>query len=250
MTMRAVRGFVFTITGMLALATAVQAQESPKDLLERAYKAQGGYDKMAKLKATLVKGKGIIYLPVAEVSFTSEGASQLPDKFKSTLHFEINGMKVTQVQLLVGDKATILVNGNAQEIDDNMKKEIKEQVYVEHVTSLIPLRDSTFTLTALGESKVDGKPALGIKIASKGHRDVNLYFDKETALIVKASYQAYDPLAMKEVSQEQSYSDYKDLAGIKYPTKSLVNQDGKKFMEIEVTEYKGLEKLDDSVFKP
>ena len=36
---------------------------------------------------------------------------------------------------------------------------------------------------------------------------------------------------MKEVAQEQFYRDYKDQAGIKYPTKSLVNQDGKKFME-------------------
>jgi hypothetical protein len=55
---------------------------------------------------------------------------------------------------------------------------------------------------------------------------------------------------MKEVAQEQFPRDYKDQAGTKYPSKSLVNQDGKKFMEIEVTEYKGLEKLDDSVFKP
>jgi hypothetical protein len=247
---RTVRSLVFTIACIPALASVARAQESPKDLLERAYKAQGGYEKMAKLKATLVKGKGMIYLPVAELSFTSEGAAQLPDKFKSTLHFEINGMKVTQVQTMIGDKATIMINGNAQEIDDNLSKEIKEQVYVEHVTSLIPLRDGAFTLTALAESKIDGKPALGIKIASKGHRDVTLYFDKDSALIVKAAYQAFDPIEKKEVAQEQFYRDYKDQAGIKYPTKSLVNQDGKKFMEIEVTEYKGLEKLDDAVFKP
>lgn len=250
MFMRSTRATLLTVTGILAMSGAARAQESPKDLLERAYKAQGGYEKIAKLKATLVKGKGIIYLPVAEVSFTSEGASQFPDKFKSTLQFEINGMKVTQVQTLLGDKVTITINGNPQELDDNMKKEIKEQVYVEHVTSLIPLRESSFTLTALGESKVDGKPALGVKVASKGHRDVTIYFDKDTALILKAAYQAYDPLTMKEVAQEQFYRDYKDQAGIKYPTKSLVNQDGKKFMEIEVTDYKALEKLDDSAFKP
>jgi hypothetical protein len=247
---RNLRSLIYATAGLLALSASAPAQENPKDLLERAFKAQGGFDKMAKLKATLVKGKGIIYLPVAEVSFTSEGASQLPDKFKSTLKFEINGMKVTQVQTLIGDQATILINGNPQELDDNLKKEMKEQVYVEHVTSLIPLREAAYTLTALGESKVDGQPALGIKVASKGHRDVSLFFDKTSGLVVKAAYQAYDPLAMKEVSQEQFYRDYKDQAGIKYPTKSLVNQDGKKFMEIEVTEYKGLEKLDDSVFKP
>ena len=248
--MRSKRALVLTIVGLLAWSFAAKADESPKDLLERAFQAQGGFDKLAKLLATQVKGKGTIYLPVAEITFTSEGAAQLPDKYKSTLQFEINGAKFTQVQTLLGDKASILVNGNPQELDDNMRKEIKEQVYVEHVTSLVPLRETGFTLTALPEGQVDGQPALGIKITSKGHRDVSIYFDKKTALIVKAAYQAYDPLTMKEVAQEQFYQDYKEQDGIKYPTKSLVNQDGKKFMKIEVTEYKNLDKLDDSVFKP
>jgi hypothetical protein len=248
--MRSTKTLVFSIVGLLAFSPVARTEESPKDLLERAYKAQGGFDKLAKLKATQVKGKGTIYLPVGEVAFTSEGAAQLPDKFKSTLQFEINGMKITQVQTLIGDKATILLNGNAQELDDNLRKEIKEQVYIEHVTSLVPLRESSFTLTGLGESKVDGQPAVGVKVTSKGHRDVSLYFDKNSALILKAAYQAFDPISGKEVAQEQFYRDYKEQDGTKHPTKSLVNQDGKKFMEIEVTDYKNLDKLDDSVFKP
>jgi hypothetical protein len=159
-------------------------------------------------------------------------------------------MKVTQVQMLIGDKATILVNGNAQEISDKLSKEIKEQVYVEEVTSLLPLKDKAYTLTMLEESQVDGQPALGLKVSSKGHRDVTLYFDKKSALVVKAAYKAYDAIADKEVAQEQSYKDYKEQDGIKYATKSLVLQDGKKFMQVEVTEYKVMEKLDSAVFKP
>ena len=69
-------------------------------------------------------------------------------------------------------------------------------------------------------------------------------------LLVKAVYQAYDPNTSKEVAQEQIYRDYKDQDGTKFASKSLVNQDGKKFMEIEITEYKPLDKLPDSAFKP
>ncbi len=248
--MRVTTTLILSLGAVLFQIQLVRAEESAKDLLDRAYKAQGGYEKLNKLKATLAKGKGVMYLPGAEVSFTSEGAAQLPDKFKSLLQFEINGMKVTQVQTLIGDKASILVNGNAQEISDKLSKEIKEQVYVEEVTSLLPLKDKNYTLTMLGESKVEGQPALGLKVSSKGHRDVTLYFDKNTALVVKAAYKAYDAIADKEVAQEQSYSDYKDQDGIKYATKSLVLQDGKKFMELEVTEYKVMEKLDAAAFKP
>jgi hypothetical protein len=242
---------LFLVLAVLVVQTpAARPDETAKELLERAYKAHGGFEKLSKFKATTVKGKGIIYLPVAEVSFTSEGAAQLPDKFKSVLQFEINGMKVTQLQMLVGGKATILLNGAPQELTDKVTNEMKEQVYVEQVTSLVPLREPAYALTALGESKIDGQPSLGIKVSSKGHRDVSLYFDKKTALLVKAAYKAFDPNADKEVTQEQTYRDYKDQDGVKYAAKSVVMQDDKKFMDIEVTEYKSLEKLDNSVFKP
>ncbi|CAN5371376.1 hypothetical protein BH10PLA2_BH10PLA2_27380 [soil metagenome] len=244
------RTLLLVLSVFVLQATAARADETAKELLERAFKAHGGYEKLSKLKATTVKGKGTIFLPVAEVSFTSEGAAQLPDKFKSVLSFEVAGNKVTQVQMLVGDKATILLNGAPQELSEKVIKEMKEQIYVEQVTSLVPLREAGYTLTALGESKVDGQPSMGIKITSKGHRDVSIYFDKKTALVVKAAYKAFDPNADKEVMQEQYYRDYKDQDGTKYAAKSVVMQDDKKFMEIEVTEYKSLEKLDNSVFKP
>jgi hypothetical protein len=105
-------------------------------------------------------------------------------------------------------------------------------------------------LTALGESTVEGQPALGIKVVSKGHGDVSLYFDKKTALLVKAVYQSFDALAKKDVARENIYQDYTEQDGIKYAKKSLVFQEGKKFMQLEVTEYKALEKLDNSVFNP
>ncbi len=248
--MRKARVPGLAIVGLLILSNVAKADESPKDLIERALKAAGGAELMAKFKASVVKGTGTIYLPIATVSFTSESAAQLPKKYKSTLHLEINGMKITQVQMLDGDKATMLLNGKPQELDENMTKEFKEQVHVEYVTSLLPLRGTGFKLTSLGESQVDGKPALGIEVASKGYRDVSLYFDKKTALLVKVGCKAYDPLTMKEVDQEQSYRDFKTKDGLKYPTKSQVTQDGKKFMDLEVTENKNLKKLEDSVFQP
>ena len=247
--MRKSSPLVLTMVSLLACSVAVQAQESPKEILERAYQAQGGFEKLSKLKATQAKGKGIMYLPGAEVSFTSEGSAQLPDKFKISQQYEINGTKTTQVQTMIGDKATLVVNGEAMPLDDNMRKEMKEQVYFEYVSTLVPLREPSFTLTPLGESKVENQPVIGVKVASKGHRDMNFYFDKQTGLLSKATYQAFDPNSSKEVTQELFFTEYKDLDGTKYPSKSRVIQDGKKFMQLEITEYKVAEKLDNSVFK-
>jgi len=49
------------------------------------------------------------------------------------------------------------------------------------------LRQPTLSLTHLGESKVVNRPVVGVKVAQQGHRDVLLYFDNETRLLVKRS---------------------------------------------------------------
>ena len=52
------------------------------------------------------------------------------------------------VEMLIGDKASIIINGNPQELAEKLVKEMKEEVYIEYVTSLLPLRDALF-----GESR-------------------------------------------------------------------------------------------------
>ena len=44
------------------------------------------------------------------------------------------------------------------------------------------------------------------------------------------------------------FSDYKPISGLKVPMKSKVAHDDKPFLEITVTEYKPLEKIDDDIF--
>src|SRR5207245_430056 len=80
-------------------------------IIDKAIKAHGGAEKLAKFKAVQTSGKGTIEVMGMTLSFTAEGAAQMPDKFKSALHLEIAGMKVTQVQAMNGDKITITVNG-------------------------------------------------------------------------------------------------------------------------------------------
>lgn len=237
------------LVGSLLSAEPCAAQEKPRTIIEAALKAHGGAEKLARVKASQMKGKGTIHV-LGGIAFSAEGYSQLPDKVKSVLSFEINGMKFSQVQILNGDKASITMNGQDVPIDDKMKAEMKEQLYAERVESLYVLLESGFTLSAAGESMVAGKPALGVKVVSAGHRDVTLYFDKASNMLVKSQSLVYDPMSMKDVQREKLYSDYREQDGIKSPMKLLTIQDGNKFLEIDVTEYKILDKLDDSIFKP
>ena len=51
-----------------------------------------------------------------------------------------------------------------------------------------------------------------------------------------------------DVSQDVFYSDYKEVDGIKRAMKTKILRDGKKFLEMETSDFKPVEKLDDKVF--
>jgi hypothetical protein len=161
-------------------------------------------------------------------------------------------MKITQTQVYNGDKFWINVNGMDIPLDDKFKDEVKEQVYQEKVGSLVFLRDKEkgkgIELSPLGEVKVEGRPAVGVRLASKGHRDINMYFDKTTGLLAKTEARVLDFMSQQEVTEEKIFTDYKEKEGLPRPNKVLMNRDGKKFLELEFTEIKLLDKLDDSTF--
>src|SRR5207253_1605637 len=96
------------------------------------------------------------------------------------------------------------------------------------------LKDKSVELSPLGEVKVNDRPAVGVRIASKGHRDLNLYFDKETGLMAKIERQALDTQTMQMVTEERIIQEYQVVDGMKVAKKVLVNRDGKKFTEAEV----------------
>jgi hypothetical protein len=159
------------------------------------------------------------------------------------------GQKFSVIQVFDGKKGWMSLMGNVMELEGDQLKELQQEAQSRQITSLLPLlKDNGFTLATIGETKVNGKPAQGVKVSAKGIRDVELYFDTATGMVVKTIRQAYDSQGMKEVSQETINSDFKDADGIKYASKLVIQRDGKKFLDIEVTEYKPLETVDDSEF--
>jgi hypothetical protein len=243
------------LSAALLLAPAVAtraADDDVKAILAKAIKAHGGEEALTKFKAGQIKTKGKINLPaVGESDFTEETSYMLPDKFKSTLDLDVANNKVKVVTVANGDKVSINANGNDVPINDNIKKALDDARYVLKSARLANLlKDKDVELAGLGEVKVEDRPAVGVRVSSKGHRDVSLYFDKETHLLAKMEFRAVDPQSGKDITEERIVQEYnkKDKDGFSLPKKILVKHDGEKFMEAEVVEAKLLEKLDDSEF--
>src|SRR5262245_50994421 len=138
------------------------------------------------------------------------------------------------------------VNGMDTPIPEAQKDDVKTELALMKIQRLTPLlSDKSFELKALGESKVNGKDAVGIAVSSKNSKEIKVYFDKGTNLLTKIEFMGSDPMGGGEVKREVTVSDYKDVQGVKLPTKTLMTNDGKKFMEMTTSEHKLLEKLED-----
>jgi outer membrane lipoprotein-sorting protein len=225
------------------MGVAVHADESsPKAIIERAIKAQGGEEKLAKFNSYTYTEKGKYYGMGEGLDYVGKYAVELPDRYR---------MEVQNFFTIVldGDKGWMVMNGNTEELSGDRLKEQQEERYASWVASLLPLiKDKDFSLTPLPETKVEGKPAVCVQVSRKGHRDVKLYFDTDTGLLVKVEQRVKDEMANAEVNQDITIKDYKDVDGAKMPTKFVVKRDGKLFVEAQVEDLKPAEKLDKSTF--
>ena len=227
-----------------------RTEDDPKEIIQKAIAAHGGADNLNKYKAFRSSAKGTINIPQLgqEMEFTSESVFQAPDKMKSTFKAELMGNALTFEQKIIGDKSSLTVNGMDMPIPDEQKAELKNTMMLQKVMTLTPLlTDKNLELKALGSSKIDGKDAVGVAVTGKDVKEIKLFFDKTSHLLVKTERMGMGPMG-GEVKQEATLSDYKDYNGVKKPTKVVIMHDGKKFMESNTTEQKLLEKIDDKEF--
>jgi hypothetical protein len=237
----------------LALPATGRAQDADaKAVIDKAIKAAGGLDKLKKFnKAFTAKAKGNIEVMGMKLDFTIDAYSQMPNKSKAIINLSVNGMQLEIVQAFDGEKGWASVLGMVKDLEKDEIDEHKHMVHVESVTNLFALtEDKDFKLSTLGDSKVGDVEVVGVQVTKKDKRDVNLYFDKKTHLLLKSEYRAMEPISKMEVAQEKIYSEYKELLpGLKMSSKQIVNNDGKRYMELEMTEITAVDRHDDSIFR-
>ncbi len=68
--------------------------------------------------------------------------------------------------------------------------------------------------------------------------------------MVKTEFQVKDVKGGgdNEVAQETFYSRFKEANGTKFPTKVDIKRDGKQYVDVEMSEVRPLENIDDSLF--
>src|SRR5262249_32646991 len=180
--------------------------------------------------------------------FTSETTVQGLDHLRNTFEGDFGGNKVKGAVVIDGDKGWRQFGNDKMEIDKEGLAFEKRSVYLQVIPMpLVPLKDKDFKVEAAGEEKVDGKPAVGLKVTGPDGKDFTIYFDKESGLPVKQVAKVRGFMG-EEFTQETTFADYKDFDGIKKATKVVAKREGEKFLESQITEFKALDKVDPKTF--
>ena len=186
--MRAVLGAVLAVGGVCAGAGPGWASDKDAlEVVEKAIKSHGGEDALRKALLCTRSDSGKLLQLEKPIPFTSEVTRSLPGKLRMDVELE----KAFKVVIVVnGEKGWERRGGPAVEMGRQRLVELREEVYVQWLTTLVPLRKAPFDLTALPETKVNGEPAVGVKVRARGHPESNLYFSKRTGLLIKVARRA------------------------------------------------------------
>jgi hypothetical protein len=250
--MQKVMGWCLSAGVLVALTSFARAddQADAKAIVEKAIKAQGGAEKLSKNKSVTTKQKGKFYGFGDGIDYTLDSATQPPDRIRNEIKGEANGTPFSFIQVIQGEKGWNSANGQTDELGDEQLKEAKENLYANWVAQLLPITGKDFTLTPLGDVKVGDKEAVGVKVSSKDHRDISLFFDKKTGMLIKRETIVKDLMGGgDEQKEEVLFLEYKEKDGVHYASKININRNDKKYIESEIVEYKPSEKLDDKVFE-
>ena len=223
-------------------------------IIDKAIKAHGGADKLSRFKAVSAKWAGkrkienmFFWNAVNVVTY------EMPDKIRIDTEVENpKGGKFAFSRVVNGKKGWLSFARGTRDLKDTEVTQIVDELYTHWLASLVPLKDKGFEFSLAGNVTVDEKEAVGVRVSCQGRPDVTLYFDKQTGLAIKSDRRAKDPMTNQEYTAESIYGDHRSFQGVLWPTTRLDRRDGMDLEEnsgrFELSEFRGLEKLDEKSF--
>ena len=115
--------------------------------------------------------------------------------------------------------------------------------------TILPLKDKAYTLVGIAvEETVEGKLQVGIKVTPPTAKSSRSISTKISGLPVRLVAKVAGFNGM-EFTQETTFSDYKEMAGITKATR-IVSKRGisQKFIDSQITEFKVLDTVDPKTF--
>jgi hypothetical protein len=247
--MRQLLGVMLGVTLAAGFLTSARAgDEAAQVTIEKAIKALGGEEKLAKAEAFTWKSKGKFTIAGVDNKFASQVTVSGLDQYRSEFEGELNGNPVKRITVLKGEKGWRKEGNQLLEMDKDQVANEKRFIYLMIVpTTLVALKSKNFAIGEASEEKVGDKPAVGIKGKGPDGKDFTIYFEKESGVPIKLVTKLTGVMG-EEFTIATSFGNYKDFDGIQKATKIESSRDGEKFLDAELTEFKVIANVEASTF--
>jgi hypothetical protein len=201
---------------MAAVRTARAQEDEGRALVARAVRAHGG-DKLLKIKTVQTRGKATIEALGVKIQTTDERWVQFPDRIKCATQFTVSGVTLTMGFIYDDKQGWMQALDKVRDMDAATLKAMREDtLFLERIVMLHVQGEKGGKWSLVGEAKVEDRPASGVRLECAGHPAINLYFDKETHLLIKTERRTKDP-GGQEVTEEKFFKDYKEVNGVWRP---------------------------------
>ncbi len=219
--------------------------DDARSVVARAIQAQGGEARLARARHMVRNARGVMTFFGKEIPFTTRLMLDFPDRFWETIEV---GNPATQklTRVLTPEKGWRAGSGATADMPRDEAAELRDEVYVLWLMTLVPLEDPASRLSSLPDGTVDGRPAAGVQVLRDGRPAVKLFFDKGTGLLTRIERRAREAGLL--VEKEYLLSQPREFEGITLPTRTIEKINGKKTLELTVASYEFPEKFPASQF--
>ena len=218
-------------------------------ILENAIKAHGGQATLDKFPCVRLEMKVILpsHDPTPkEWVWLFAG----PDRLKEVRESYYMGRRRDSVWIVEAGEVFKLQDGiRPQSVSAKVAVAFQDDAHLMQVQRLAPLKDKEYELTKVADIKVDGKAARGLRVSTKGQKDVTLFFDAETSLLVKVQRNVMDTSTLNVVAEQRLYQKYQKQDGLQFAGAINVIHDGLQDIQMEIKAAKFLEKVEDVEFR-
>jgi len=214
---------------ILLFSTNMFAQ-NPQEVVEKCVNALGGEEALKKFSDYKAKGEVKVFMRGTEIPGKLE--SIIKGKKKWTRVEVVFGRDV-YTMLQVYDGKTAWMDRFGSIVD---QPSLNYESDSDHELTLLIEKETSFSFSK--EKEVDGRKAFGIEADFKGKK-TTFFIDKENYAIIEVVYKDLyfgEKFTKEMLEKKTKLADYRKIDDVLFPTKMTVFQEGKKQLEISLSE--------------
>jgi zinc protease len=190
-------------------------------LIDRAVAAKGGLDLLRSIRT--VRAEAVTTVAIEGLTTELPGTTMI--RYPSAFRMEATTPAGPLIQVFNAGTYWFQDRQGVHSAPQAMADQIRGTVQRDTVPLLLALADGTVRARAL-DVVDEGQTKPSLDVALPGSKPLTLIFDPATALLAKARYRTDGSAAGADVSVEETYSDYRDVRGLKVAFSTELRREG------------------------